>query len=360
MFLLAHALRATPCVEAAKMFESEAERLGLIGQTSDRTGNKRNTTFSDLARLFPHVSGQSLKRIAVSQTVDSNQPRDLSKGKVNRSTGRTPDQPSILLLDAPKLKSSSILRTSTLGRACSGRGNNCNEIALLLMRELGCRVSRRPWRPHIYQRINIAKSVMGHFMAVYCLIWDKTGQIVITGSDDKLIKMWEARTCRLVRTLRGHVNDIADLTVSCDNRFLASAGTDCDIRIWWLHNGFPALVLPGHTNLISNILFSPCLTATLSHVLVSTGTDGTTRIWTIDSAGRLMGHHIYSTEESPSSSYVPIAGQHLSVRRRVEEVRCSAISLNGLWIAYLWLPKSSITRPKTPNRLWISNLPTRS
>ena len=357
MFLLAHALRSTPCRKSAEMFLKEAEDLGLFGRTADWAGGSRNSTFSDLARLFPHVSGQSLKRIVMMRALGSNSQQETSNHHSMRASGDLRpnscvsnerkrmgnetsihglnSQPSILLLDGicKKSKDRCFLGSISRGIRPYNSVKACNEISLLLQRETGCSLSRHPWRPHVYRRFNVCRSVMGHFMAVYCLVWDKTGQVVITGSDDKLIKVWEARTCRLLRTLRGHVNDVADLAVSCDNRFLASAGTDCDIRIWWLHNGFPALVLPGHATLIANILFSPYLTASLSHVLVSTGADGTTRVWSIDSAGRFLGQQVYSTEDSGQPPGIPSpAGPHLSARRPAE-VRCSVISPNGLWIA---------------------------
>ena len=47
---------------------------------------------------------------------------------------------------------------------------------------------------------------MGHFCAVYCLTFDRTGLRYITGSDDKLIKIWISRSGILLRTLRGHPN----------------------------------------------------------------------------------------------------------------------------------------------------------
>ena len=114
---------------------------------------------------------------------------------------------------------------------------------------------------------------MGHFCGVYCLAFDRTGLRYITGSDDKLIKIWVSRSGILLRTLRGHVSDIVDLSVSCDNRFLASCSNDLDVRIWWLHNGVPLAVLPGHTQPIMNVYWSMSLNMDLSQHLYSWSDD---------------------------------------------------------------------------------------
>ena len=47
----------------------------------------------------------------------------------------------------------------------------------------------------------------------------------------------------------------------------------------WLHNGFPLLVLPGHSAMISRVMFVDGVNEDLSHSLISTGHDGTTRVW---------------------------------------------------------------------------------
>ena len=46
-------------------------------------------------------------------------------------------------------------------------------------------------------------TVRGHSMAAYCAIYDRTGELIFTGSDDRLVKIWSARTGLLLKSCRG-------------------------------------------------------------------------------------------------------------------------------------------------------------
>ena len=80
-------------------------------------------------------------------------------------------------------------------------------------------------KPILYQRI------LGHLNYVFCVSFDRKGEFIITGSDDKLIKIWRASDGLLVATLRGHTREITDLDVDYDNLMLASGGIDKKVPI---------------------------------------------------------------------------------------------------------------------------------
>ena len=130
-------------------------------------------------------------------------------------------------------------------------------------------------------------TVRGHSMAAYCVVYDRTGDLIITGSDDRLVKIWSSRTGLLLRSCRGHLQEVSDLTVSHDNKVLASASVDGSIRLWNIdrsRNGgrddeFGNLLgaLDGHTSLVSSLNFSPVR----DHELLSSSFDGTCRVWDI-------------------------------------------------------------------------------
>ena len=52
-----------------------------------------------------------------------------------------------------------------------------------------------------YQEIG---SFQGHTLPIYCVCFDETGNRLITGSDDGLVKIWSMDTMTLLGTLRGH------------------------------------------------------------------------------------------------------------------------------------------------------------
>ncbi|KAK1278957.1 hypothetical protein QJS04_geneDACA007097 [Acorus gramineus] len=127
------------------------------------------------------------------------------------------------------------------------------------------------------QKMQNIKRLRGHQNAVYCAIFDRTGRYVITGSDDRLVKIWSTETALCLSSCRGHEGDITDLAVSVNNSLVASASNDFIIRIWRLPDGLPISVLRGHTGAVTAIAFSPRPSAL--YQLLSSSDDGTCRIW---------------------------------------------------------------------------------
>ncbi len=102
------------------------------------------------------------------------------------------------------------------------------------------------------------------------------GRLIATGAMRTLI-LWEARTGRWLRTLRGHKGVIVSLAFSPDGKLLASSGLDATIRLWDPESGRPLAPLQGHTGRVASITFSPD-----GRTLASGSRDGTTRLWDTD------------------------------------------------------------------------------
>lgn len=117
--------------------------------------------------------------------------------------------------------------------------------------------TRRAFPPELFANYNLYSKVMGHLSSAYCVCFDQTGQCIFTGSDDYLIKIWSAKDGRLLKTLRGHDGHISDMSVSFDNRLLATAGMDKIIRIWDLKTTKLLDCLVAHSATVTSIKFCP-------------------------------------------------------------------------------------------------------
>ncbi|KAF2289074.1 hypothetical protein GH714_025660 [Hevea brasiliensis] len=89
-------------------------------------------------------------------------------------------------------------------------------------------------------------------------IFDRSGRYVVTGSDDRLVKIWSWKLpFAWPAVVDMKWGDITDLAVSSNNALVASASNDCIIRVWRLPDGLPISVLRGHTGAVTAIAFSP-------------------------------------------------------------------------------------------------------
>lgn len=76
--------------------------------------------------------------------------------------------------------------------------------------------------------------VLGHVSQVVRVAFDRTDRFFFTGSDDGMLKLWEAATGLLVHSFIGHKFCINDICTSCDNRILCSVDTLGLLNVWSL------------------------------------------------------------------------------------------------------------------------------
>ncbi|KAK1229314.1 hypothetical protein PQX77_007632 [Marasmius sp. AFHP31] len=63
------------------------------------------------------------------------------------------------------------------------------------------------------------------------------GKYLVTGADDKLIRIWDIGTKRIRMILRGHGQEICSVDFSSDGRLLASGSCDRTVRVWDMIDG---------------------------------------------------------------------------------------------------------------------------
>src|SRR5262249_14285920 len=68
---------------------------------------------------------------------------------------------------------------------------------------------------------------------------DGGGQIMVSGGEDKIIKMWDIRQNRLLRTLEGHTDAVVCLDFMPNAKVFASKGRaeDSTVRLWSTETG---------------------------------------------------------------------------------------------------------------------------
>jgi F-box/WD-40 domain protein MET30 len=133
----------------------------------------------------------------------------------------------------------------------------------------------------------------GHTRAVRCLQFDEAK--LITGSMDNTIKVWDWRRGKCIRTLAGHTDGV--VCVNFDLNLLASGSVDSTIRVWNVRSG-GSFVLRGHSEWVNAVQLwdsggyghitppasAPSPSQSMSQIdpgkmLFSASDDGTIKLW---------------------------------------------------------------------------------
>ena len=88
----------------------------------------------------------------------------------------------------------------------------------------------------------------GHTLAVRCLQFDEAK--LITGSMDSNINVWDWHRGKCIRTLWGHTDGVVCLNF--DSNVLASGSVDSTIRVWSFRSG-DSFTLRGHSDWVNAV-----------------------------------------------------------------------------------------------------------
>lgn len=125
------------------------------------------------------------------------------------------------------------------------------------------------------KNLTLAKT-LNHSQPVWATAISADGQVLASGSQDGTIKVWNAATGQLQRTLTGHKDTIRSLAMSADGRILASGSGDTKIKLWNLPEGKLISTFSGHSSPVWSVDFAPD-----GKTLISASEDGSISIWNL-------------------------------------------------------------------------------
>ncbi|MBD1805606.1 hypothetical protein H6F98_09115 [Microcoleus sp. FACHB-SPT15] len=115
----------------------------------------------------------------------------------------------------------------------------------------------------------------GHQDDVEEVTFSPNSELIATASKDKTVKIW-TRTGKLLNTLKGHTDSVDSVAFSPDGQLIVSASRDKTVKLWNRRGGL-IKTLTGHTDWVLDVSFSPD-----GEQLVSTSRDGTVKLWNRD------------------------------------------------------------------------------
>ncbi|KAI0262348.1 WD40-repeat-containing domain protein [Gloeopeniophorella convolvens] len=110
----------------------------------------------------------------------------------------------------------------------------------------------------------------GHTSTVRCLKVLHNRPIAVSGSRDGTLRVWDVQRGRMLRVLSGHAGSVRSLDV-CGNR-VVSGSYDCSCRLWDVDTGECLQEFRGHFNQIYTVAFD-------GDIVASGGLDTTVRVW---------------------------------------------------------------------------------
>ncbi len=134
----------------------------------------------------------------------------------------------------------------------------------------------------ITENSNQPTTLKGHSSDVNSVAFAPDGVTLASGSDDKMIKLWNLASKEEIRTLKGNNQWIWTVTFSPDGKTLASGSADNNIKLWNISTGQEIPSLKGHKDGIANVAFSPN-----GKILASGSLDNTIKLWNL-STGKII------------------------------------------------------------------------
>jgi len=167
-------------------------------------------------------------------------------------------------------------------------------------------------------------TLKNHNSSVRSVVIARKRQLVISGSADKSIKIWNMQDGDELRNLLGHNEAVSTLLITPNEQYLVSSSMDNTIKIWDISQGIdiglPAdlqlTVMPGHTDNVNALAVSADgLRA------VSASSDGSGKVWSC------------STSFSAGPVSLPLPGSEMQIGRDLFTLKCPDGGLYGLSIS---------------------------
>jgi WD40 repeat protein len=132
---------------------------------------------------------------------------------------------------------------------------------------------------------------LGSQRACCRMVVSPDGKYLASGNYDDLVLLWDAETGQLVRSFKGHSDDVVSVAFSPDGKRLVSGSYDGTVRIWNSDTGKQLRSLDPHVGKTHAIALSPD-----GKLIASGHTDGDVKVW--DAAS---GHLLHSIK--PDNNY---------------------------------------------------------
>ncbi|RJP32952.1 MAG: hypothetical protein C4547_12955 [Phycisphaerales bacterium] len=190
-----------------------------------------------------------------------------------------------------------------------------------------CQQNLRGWEwRYLSTRINAERTLVGHRAAVSSAAVSPDGQRIVTGSEDKTARVWDAASGREMFTLEGHKGLVLSVAFSPDGQRILTGGGPWgvgkkpgEVKVWDAATGQLLRDLQGHAYCVWSVAFSPDGQRIVSSACDWAYGPGEVKVWNA-AAGRdvltLAGHAggVRSVAFSPDGQRIVSGSEDLTAK----------------------------------------------
>lgn len=131
-----------------------------------------------------------------------------------------------------------------------------------------------------------------HGVSVNAAVFGPQGNVILTGADDGLVRLWRLDGQAEPVVLAGHTAEVRSVAFSGDGKAVASAGDDQTVIVWDSLTGAETARLVGHTGRVTTVAFGP------DAKIASAGSDASVIVWSrLGTSGSPFQEHTKSVRD---------------------------------------------------------------
>ncbi|RUR83519.1 WD40 repeat domain-containing protein [Chlorogloeopsis fritschii PCC 9212] len=200
-----------------------------------------------LAHSFSHLSDRSLARQQLEYSIKTwLQLRQIGAVQVNN--------PLQIMRSAARIEDTEYFQKLREYFAAIGDIQGITQVEEILYAIANLKIKRQ--ENYAY----LSHTLSGHIGKITSLAISPDGQIIVSGSADKTIKLWDLNTGKSIRTLNENVGEVSSVAISPDGNFLAIGSCQhpkSNVKVWHLATGKLLHTLLGHQKPVNFVTISP-------------------------------------------------------------------------------------------------------